>query len=239
MSTVIQQLYSRTVWLADGVTTVWNFTFTGGYIAPEHITAYYQSLPTGDIEPIAINLATDLIGPNQLRVIPAVPAGVRFTIARVTPRDVPLVNFEDGGDITEYSLDTNAKQAVFIAAEALDAVLGNLLEGFVDPEFGYKSLRHEVYSGPSTLGLLDNGRSHFKTDGSAVYVPNSLKVTFLSTIINHSDSPLRVTFEGGARLQGASDTTPAAVWDIGPRSLLQLTHVEVGQWYISGKATRV
>lgn len=239
MSTVIQQLYSRTTWLADGATTVWNFTFTGGYIDPAHITAYVKSPTSGDIEPVPINLATDLIGPNQLRVVPAIPAGFEFTIARVTPRDVPIVNFEDGGDISEYNLDTNAKQAVFIAAESLDAVLASLLEGLVDQDYGYKSLKQEVYTGPSSVNIIDNGRAHMKTDGTSVYVPSTLKRTFLSTIINHSDSTMRITFEGEARMQGSSDTTPASVWDLAPRSLLQLTHVEVGEWYISGKADRV
>lgn len=238
-STIIQQLYSRTTWLTDGADTVWNFAFTGGYIDPSHITAYIKSPTTGEIEAVPFNVATDLIGPFQLRIVPALPAGYEFTIARVTPRDVPIVDFQDGGDISEYNLDTNAKQAVFIAAESLDSVLAALLETSVDQDYGYKSLKQETYTGPSTLSIIDNGRSHFKTDGTSVYVPSTLKRTFLTTIINHSDSTMRVTFEGNARMQGSSDTTPASVWDLAPRSLLQLTHVEAGQWYISGKADRV
>lgn len=235
----VQQLYSRSTWLADGVDTVWNFVFTGGYIDPSHVTAYVKSPATGEIEAVPFNVNTDLIGPYQLRIVPAIPAGYEFTIARVTPRDVPIVDFADGGDINEYNLDTNAKQAVFIAAESLDSVLASLLELSVDQDYGYKSLKHEAYTGASTMTILDNGRSHYKTDGTAVYVPSALKVTFLSTIINHSDSVLRVTFEGSARMQGSADTTPASTWDLSPRSLLQLTHVEAGQWYISGKADRV
>lgn len=237
-STVIQQLYSRTTWLADGATTVWNFAFTGGYIDKAHITAYVKSPTTGEIEAVPFNVNVDLIGPFQLRILPAIPAGYEFTIARVTPRDLPLVDFQDGGDITEYNLDTNAKQAVFIAAESLDAVLAALLEGSVDQDYGYKSLKHEPYTGASTLTILDNGRSHFKTDGTSVYVPSDLKVTFLTTIINHSASTMQVTFQGSARLQGSSDTTESSVWNLAPYSLLSLTHVEAGQWYISGKADR-
>jgi hypothetical protein len=63
-----------------------------------------------------------LIGPFQLQIAPALPqsAGV-LVIYRDTPKDLPLVDFVEG-PLSEIALDTNAKQAVFIAAEAIDLV---------------------------------------------------------------------------------------------------------------------
>jgi len=238
MSTVIQQLYSRTMFAVDGSTTVWNFTFTGGYIDKAHIEAYQVS-STNQAERIPLNLETQLIGPFQLLIEPALPAGTRLLIMRNTPKDLPIVNFQDRGRVTEQSLDTNALQAVFIAAEAADAVLAGLTAGFVDNELGYKSLLKIPYTGASFVQIVDNGRSHYKTDGTSVNVPNSLRVDFLSTILNDSDLGMTVTFEGGARMQGVSDTTPAAVWLLQPRSMLHITKISDAMWWISGNAVRV
>jgi hypothetical protein len=61
-----------------------------------------------------------LIGEFQLQVTPALPpsAGL-LVIYRDTPKDLPLVDFVEG-PLSEVALDTNARQAVFIAAEAQD-----------------------------------------------------------------------------------------------------------------------
>ncbi len=238
MSTVIQQLYSRTMYLVDGNTTVWNFTFTGGYIDKQHIEAYQVS-ENNQTERIPLDLSTQLIGPFQLLITPALPAGSRLLIMRNTPKDLPIVNFQDRGRVTEQSLDTNALQAVFIAAEAADAVLAGLTAGFVDNELGFKSLVKIPYTGDSYVQIVDNGRGHYKTDGSRVYVQNHLKVDFLTTILNDSDLVQRITFEGGAIVQGSSDTTPSTEWVLQPRSMLHITKIKDAMWWISGNVLRL
>lgn len=235
-STLVKQLYSRSIWLADGVQTLWNFQFTGGYIDKTHIRALVRDPATGETEAVPFDVETALVGPFQLSITPAIPAGTEFTIARDTPKDVPIVDFQDGGRITETSLDTNAKQAVFIAAESVDAVLVEMYG--TDDDWGYKSLKQQPYSGASTVAIIDNGRSHYKTDGTAVAVPNSLKITFLTTIINDSDADMPVTFpDGEAILQGTGNSSGASSYVLGPRSLLSLTKVADGRWYISGNAS--
>lgn len=239
-STISQQLYSRTSWIADGADTLWNFAFTGGYILPAHIGAMAQNLVTGEVEAVPIDIATMLTGPFQLTVSPPIPAGRKFTIFRNTPKDVPLVDFTDGSRVTELNLDTNAKQSVFIAAESLDAVLAELLKAQVDNDFGYKSMKQEMYTGASQVNILDNGRSHYKTDGTAVTISNALKITFLSTVINDSDLEMNLTFtSGSAIMQGSSDLTPWSAWKLGARNLLNIVKVADGRWYISGKVDRV
>lgn len=238
-STLVRQLYSRSVWLADGATTVWNFQFTGGYIDKTHIRAFVRETGTGEYEAVPFSVETALIGPFQLSITPAIPAGTEFTILRDTPKDLPIVDFQDGGRITETSLDTNAKQAVFIAAEAVDQVLVDMYGTSAgDDDWGYKSLKQQPYSTPSSVQIIDNGRSHYKTDGTSVAVPDSLKVTFLTTIINDSDDDMTVTFPDGiAILQGTSDSVGASSYVLSPRSLLSLTKVAAGRWYISGNAS--
>lgn len=233
----IRQLYSRQVWLSDGTDSLWNFQFTGGYLDKTHVKAKMTSPDGLTSELVPINYGTDFIGPFQLQVVPNIPAGYTFTIYRDTPKDLPIVNFVDGGRISEISLDTNAKQAVFIASETIDSVLDELYGiTLIDNEFGYKSMRQQTYTGASSVLLLDNGRAHYKTDGTSVAVPSTLKTEFLCTIINHSNADMLVTFPGGgAVLQGSADTSAYSSWLLSPYNMLNLTHVVQGVWYISGK----
>ena len=104
--------YITTVpYTGDGVTTRWNFNFTGGYLSPQHIFIERDGVLTQAV----------LESPGTAVVSPAVPAGEPFTITRRTPVAAPLVNFSDGADLSEDNLDTVARQAVFSAAEGRDA----------------------------------------------------------------------------------------------------------------------
>jgi hypothetical protein len=112
------ELLSRTIYDADGAQTVWDFNFSGGYILPEHVKAYYE-LASVRYE-VAV-VPTMLVGPNQLYITPPIPAGSVLTIYRDTPKAAPLVDFVDRGTVSEVALDTIAKQAVFVAAESSDS----------------------------------------------------------------------------------------------------------------------
>ncbi len=123
MSDLTIKLDSQNHWLADGVQTVWNFEFSGGYINRSHVRAYYED-NTDPENPVrtdlVINPDTDFVGDYQLLVTPAAPALSTMVIYRATPRDLPLVDFQDGGGVTELNLDTTARQAVFLAQESAD-----------------------------------------------------------------------------------------------------------------------
>ena len=120
MPTPTEQLLSRTSYATDGVTTNWDFSFSGGYLALSHIKAYTESA-TGDRVELTITEPM-VVGPYQLLITPALASGLVLVIYRDTPKNLPLVDFTDGSGFSEISLDTNAKQAVFIAAEAIDTV---------------------------------------------------------------------------------------------------------------------
>lgn len=120
MATPKLQLLSRTQYDTDGLTIVWDFNFSGGYILPEHVKAYYDT--TLGVRTNITVTPSMLIGPNQLQITPAIPAGNVLTIYRSTPKDQPLVDFVDRGTVSEVALDTIAKQSVFVAAEASDEV---------------------------------------------------------------------------------------------------------------------
>lgn len=237
-ATPIRQLYSRQVWLSDGTDTLWNFQFTGGYLDKTHVKAKMTSPDGLTTELVPINYTADFIGPFQLQVVPAIPAGYQFTIYRDTPKGLPIVDFVDGGRISEVSLDTNSKQAIFLATDMLDALVDSFYEStLVDNEFGYKSLRQMAYTGASTVLAVDNGRSHYKTDGTDVTVPSTLRREFLSTIVNDSANLMTVTFPSGIVYMQGDGSTPYPQWILSPYSLMTITHVAPGRWFISGNAT--
>lgn len=120
MPTPIEQLLSRTVYDTDGTNTIWDFSFADGYLDPSHVKAY-----TTD----SIGLRTDivvtplmLIGEFQLQITPALADDLVLTIYRDTPKNAPLVNFADESGFSEIALDTNARQSIMVAAEAIDTV---------------------------------------------------------------------------------------------------------------------
>lgn len=120
MPTPTEQLLTRTVYATDGVTTNWDFSFSGGYLDKAHIKAYTEA-PTGERTDIVVSEAM-VVGPYQLLITPALASGLVLTVYRDTPKNLPLVDFTDESGFSEVALDTNAKQAVFIAAETTDTV---------------------------------------------------------------------------------------------------------------------
>lgn len=120
MPTPTEQLLSRTVYDTDGTTTNWDFSFASGYLDPSHVKAHTTD-SLGARTEITVTEAM-LIGEFQLQITPALADNLELTIYRDTPKDAPLVDFTDESGFSELALDTNAKQAVMIAAETLDAV---------------------------------------------------------------------------------------------------------------------
>jgi len=116
-----RQLLSQTSYDTDGVTTVWNFSFSDGYLDRDYVKVQLLDKATGVVTQHPIT-DVNFLGDFQLTLTPAFPTGSELTIYRDTPKDAPLVNFADTASLTEISLDTNARQAVHIAAESNDGL---------------------------------------------------------------------------------------------------------------------
>lgn len=102
---------SITKYVGDGVRTRWAPTFSGGFLSPDHVYVLYP----GNETPIPA-----VWDDGSVLITPAIVAGADFALVRRTPSVTPLVDFSDGAGITELNLDTTARQAVFLAAEAQD-----------------------------------------------------------------------------------------------------------------------
>lgn len=115
--------YSINEFIGDGERITWEISFAGGYIKREHVKAI-----TTDLDGNTNEVSLDWDGDSTVKISPPVPYGYGLTIFRDTPKDKPTADFQDGAVINERNLDDNAKQAVFIAAEALDRGEGALAE---------------------------------------------------------------------------------------------------------------
>jgi len=120
------------------------------------------------------------------------------------------------------------------ALAAVDASLQSQINAIDVSALGFKKLIRVTYTGSSNVLAADDGKAHYKTDGTAVNVPTGLDVEQLTTIVNNSASAMDLTFTGSvAYLQdgaGASGTT----YSILPRSTATIWHAATNVWFLSG-----
>ena len=110
----------------DGVTTQFEFSFSGGYMDKSHVKAYIEDAVTLARTPIEV-LPTMFVGDFTLNLGVAAPVGKNMVIYRDTPKSGPLVDFTTGSRLTEANLDKVASQSVFIGAEISDATNADVL----------------------------------------------------------------------------------------------------------------
>lgn len=113
--------YATLITEGNGTQTEWEFNFAGGYISRDHVKAFTEDKVTGQI----VIRTFDFVGPNTVRISPAVANGLRLVIYRDTPKMEPIVNYTDGSVMSETNLDKSNQQAVFIAAELADRVVAD------------------------------------------------------------------------------------------------------------------
>src|SRR5690606_3930413 len=121
--------YSVNEFPGDGTTINWNIQFAGrspGYISIDHVRASVTD-EDGVETPITLS-QSNFIQPTLLRIEPAVPAGSVLRVWRDTPKDEPLLDYNDGALMTERNLDTSFDQAVYAAAEMVDRAADSLAD---------------------------------------------------------------------------------------------------------------
>ena len=108
-------------YVCDGTKTEFEVSFAGGYLSRDHILAV-----VADGKDVNGNLLNEVevsfvwVNDYSVSITPAVAVGKILRIYRNTPFSAPIVDFSDGSIVTEATLDLNAKQAVFLAAELRD-----------------------------------------------------------------------------------------------------------------------
>lgn len=107
--------YSYVNYTANGSTQ--NYTFSFGYIDASHIKVRLDGV---------LSTAYTFLNASTIRFTTAPAAGVQIDIRRVTPKDVPIVDFQDGSVILEKDLDLLATFNLYVSQETDDLAAGGL-----------------------------------------------------------------------------------------------------------------
>lgn len=100
----------------DGFTTSFTITFVDGYRKREDVKAYVEDKATKVRTPVTLTFLTDF----QVTVPTAPTVDETLVIYRATP-DAALVDFTQTQRLSEATLNTATRQAIFKANEAMDA----------------------------------------------------------------------------------------------------------------------
>jgi hypothetical protein len=120
---------SNVSYVADGVAQTYSLTFN--YLTQTHVQAFVDG-----VEDTTFTWATS--STITLSALPAASAIV--LIKRVTPT-APLVDFQDGSNLTEALLDTATQQSLFVVEESTDALTGLITLDLPTNTFGAQSKR--------------------------------------------------------------------------------------------------
>lgn len=134
-----QLRYATDVFDANGVTTDWQISFTGGYINPSHVYAMSGILDEEtqlltDRTPHTVEVLSEDDDASTVRVSPAVAAGRKLYIYRSTPVQQMLVDYVNGSIINKTNLNLSNDQLLKIIQEMFDSL--NIATLSIDQQVG-------------------------------------------------------------------------------------------------------
>lgn len=157
-----QLRYATDVFDANGVTTDWQISFTGGYIDPSHVYAMSGILDEEtqlltDRTSHSVEVLSEDENSSTVRVGPAVAAGRKLYIYRSTPVQQMLVDYVNGSIISKTNLNLSNDQLLKIIQEMFDSM--NIATLTIDQQIGVvmdlNKLITEIYK--EVLELLAAG----------------------------------------------------------------------------------
>lgn len=126
------------VFLADGATTFWDFSFAG--VSPDSGSGTLPYLYASDVKALELYKDSEGNAAAAERIVtidPALPlraniaglpiaAGRQVKIYRSTEIRYPLVDYRDRQTVSEFDLDLANRQSIFVAQETQDAASNNM-----------------------------------------------------------------------------------------------------------------
>lgn len=137
----------------DGVTTQYEFNFTGGYLDRSHVRAAIEDAD-GNRTPVTLT-AANWLNDYTLKDLPPVPVGSTMVIYRETPA-MYMVDYTNGTRITETALDITARQGLFKAVEAEDRAGGGGGGGGGGP-VNWDDVQGKPYASSTVPGIIKVG----------------------------------------------------------------------------------
>ena len=157
-----QLRYATDVFDANGVTTDWQISFTGGYIDPSHVYAMSGILDEEtqlltDRTPHTVEVLAEDDDSSTVRIEPAVANGRTLYIYRSTPVQQMLVDYVNGSIISKTNLNLSNEQLLKIIQEMFDSL--NIATLSIDQQIGVvvdlNKIITEIYM--EVLALLASG----------------------------------------------------------------------------------
>jgi hypothetical protein len=207
-----RQLLSQTSYDTDGVTTVWNFSFSDGYLDRDYVKVQLLDKATGVVTQHPITEA-NFLGDFQLTLTPAFPTGSELTIYRDTPKDAPLVNFADTASLTEISLDTNARQAVHIAAESNDG-LATAVDSVSEIANFVQNASDFADAAEASAIAADASATAATTNGAAQVALAAAQVTLATTQANNAAASATAANDSAIAADASADAAAASAASI-------------------------
>lgn len=100
--------------VGDGSTTVYDVTFSLGYMRKEFVYVYLNSSEYTN------QLPYTWLNSTQIELTAPLPVGTEFSIRRVVVRDKPVNDYESGAILRENNLDDSFLQHLMIQEELAD-----------------------------------------------------------------------------------------------------------------------
>ena len=163
--------YATQTWEADGVRTLYEIAFDGGYIRQSDVVAFSVLVDpltglTSDRQVHTLTFLSETIDPEnewksaQVQITPAVADGRRVVIFRSTQKSESMVNFTNGSVLTDKNLDLANQQAILAIAEIMDGLnasgiaLNQQVQEIVDVNILIQQIYTEIIEILSTGGIL-------------------------------------------------------------------------------------
>lgn len=237
-----------------GGTDTFEINFKGGYLSESHVKAYMYDPndETGTVEILLLSFITSA----RVRTSKFVPTNWRCVIYRDTPKQQPLVNFQDGAPQTAKNLDRNAMQAIFSAAEMVDRFestqgtvsnIGGVVADFTEQVAEIQSINDRVSGQVTSFRTVAGGTSATLTMGriSAYRVGLNQPTTTLRFVAENLVGPVaRTTLilrqDTGANkvvwpnnAKWVNGTPPPLSWTQGKEDIFEVMTYDGGNsWYV-------
>lgn len=187
--TDLSQRYATVSYPTDGVTTLWEISFQGGYINEDYIHAYSVAVdPETGLETDRTEHALVVVDPGHVSITPAVPDNRVVRIFRDTPKVSPLVQFTNGRILNKANIDLANRQAIHAIAEIVDNLVANRIQ--VDQQTGVvidtvaiiREIHEQVIALLAASGIVsvtprlwtflgDGEQTHFEMEGADIFNP--------------------------------------------------------------------
>lgn len=167
--------YSYVQYSGNGASV--NYTFPFPYLDQSHITVTVNGVPTNDFT--FLNSSTITLGS-------APASGALIEIRRITPKDVPIVDFQDGSVILEKDLDLLATFNLYVSQETADQADAGL---FADLSGNYTAENRRITGLGEPIDQQDAATKNFVETGMTSQLAQATQlVTQAEALVTQADT---------------------------------------------------